>query len=184
MKRIIKSIIALLTVGLFSFGVYYWFVINSDGTDQIKYIEPEIAFKSFSDIIKHPYLNGKVVYVDFWHTGCRPCLEAFQYLPELKEKFKGYDNLAFLYLGKDRSVPGEKFRWKQMIEKKNLTGTHYFMTNEKYDAIWSETVNDTTIMKAFPHYLIVDNVGHVINNNAPRPGGESLINVLTNTLIK
>ena len=55
-----------------------------------------------------------------------------------------------------------------MIEKKNLTGIHYFMTNEKYDAIWSETVNDTTIMKAFPHYLIVDNVGHVINNNAPQ----------------
>ena len=113
MKRIIKSIIVLLTVGLFSFVVYYWFVINSDGTDQIKYIEPEIAFKSFSDIIKHPYLNGKVVYVDFWHTGCRPCLEAFQYLPELKEKFKGYDNLAFLYLGKDRSAPGKSFVGKK-----------------------------------------------------------------------
>ena len=129
-------------------------------------------------------MDGKVVYVDFWHTGCHPCLEAFQYLPELKEKFKGYDNLAFLYLGKDRSAPGEKFRWKKMIEKKNLTGIHYFMTNEKYDVIWRETVNDTTIMQAFPHYLIVDNVGHVIKNNAPRPGDESLINVLTNILIK
>jgi hypothetical protein len=112
------------------------------------------------------------------------CLTEFQYLPELKEKFKKYDNLVFLYLSKDRSVPAEKFRWKKMIEKKNLTGSHYFMTNEKFDAIWKEAVKDTTIMKAFPHYLIVNRDGIVVNNNAPRPSEESLIKELTNILAR
>lgn len=184
MKKIIKPIVGLLAIVIVSSGYYYWFIISSSGTEKIKYIEPENHYNSFSDILQHPDLNGNVVYVDYWHTGCSPCLEEFQHMPKLKEKFKENKDLVFLYLGKDRSVPGEKFRWKKMIEKKNLTGDHYFMTYEKYDRLWDETVNDTTIMKAFPHYLIVGRDGKIINNNAPRPSDELLVTALTEALSK
>lgn len=182
MKKLFKLSIGLLSIMLILGGAYYLFVINSEGTENIKYIEPEDEFDSFSDILKHPDLKGKVVYVDYWHTGCRPCLEEFEYMPTLKEKFKEHKDLAYLYLGKDRSVPGEKFRWKKMIEGKDLSGNHYFMTNEKYDKLWSETVTDTTITQAFPHYLIVDRNGRIITNNAPRPSDKSLETSLLNAL--
>ncbi len=58
------------------------------------------------------------------------------------------------------------------------------MTNEKYYKLWDETVNDTTVMHAFPHYLIVDRNGIIINNNAPRPSDELLVTELTNALSK
>ena len=182
MKKIIKSIVGLFAAIIIAFGLYYWSVINSNGTEKISYIEPETDYESFSDIVQHPDLKGKVIYVDYWHTACSPCLEEFQHLPQLKENFKEYSDLVFLYLGKDRSVPGEKFRWKRMIERKHLTGDHYFLTNAKYDKIWFETVKDTTIMRAFPHYLIVNREGKIINNDAPRPSDESLINELTKVL--
>ena len=115
MKRIIKSILGLLTVVIVSFGFYFWFVVNSNGTEKIKYIEPDNDYNSFSDILQHPDLKGKVVYVDYWHTGCSTCLEEFEHMPKVKEKFQTSKDLVFLYLGKDRSVPGEKFRWKKML---------------------------------------------------------------------
>lgn len=174
----------MLTLVIVSGGLYYWVVVSSKGTEKIKYIEPDDAYHSFSEILQYPDLKGKVVYVDYWHTGCSPCLEEFEHLPQVKARFKTNKDLVFLYLGKDRSVPGEKFRWKRMIEKKGLTGYHYFMTDEKFDRLWSETVNDTTIWKAFPHYLIVARDGRIINNNAPRPSEESLATELTAALNK
>jgi thiol-disulfide isomerase/thioredoxin len=181
MNKLIKLGIGIFLI-IISCGAYYSFVINSEGTTKISYIEPDDEYNSFLDILGHPDLKGKVVYVDYWHTGCKPCLEEFEYLPALKEKFKERKDLAFLYLGKDRSAPGEKFRWKKTIEKRNLSGHHYFMTKGKYDKLWSETINDTSIMQAFPHYLIVDRNGRIINNNAPRPSDKLLETSLFNAL--
>lgn len=184
MKKIVKLLTVLFSVTIIIIGLYYIQVITSKGTEKIKYIEPDVDYNTLSDILQHPDLEGKVVYVDYWHTGCSPCLKEFESLPELKEKLSAHKDLAFLYLGKDRSVPGEKFRWKKMIEKKGLAGHHYFMTHEKFHKLWNETVNDTTIMQAFPHYLIVDRSGKVINNNAPRPSEEILVAELINVLNK
>ena len=174
MKKPIKLILSIISIILISSGIYYLFVINSEGTTTIQYIEPENEYHSLSDILKHPELKGKVVYVDYWHTGCKPCLEEFEYMPLLKEKFKRHKDLVFLYLGKDRSAPGEKFRWKKMIDKKNLSGFHYFMTYKKFDTSWNESVNDNTIIQAFPHYLIIDRNGKILDNNAPRPSDKLL----------
>lgn len=182
MKKAAKIIITLVITALTVYGIRFLVVLTSEGTSEIKFIEPEESYKSFSDILQHPDLKGKIVYVDYWHTGCSPCLKEFEHLPKLKSVFSGNKDLAFLYLGKDRSVPGEKYRWKKMIEKKNLYGSHFFMTHEFYELLWDETVNDSTVLKAFPHYLIVGRDGKILNNHAPRPSNEILIAELKRAL--
>ena len=181
MKKAFTLTIGFFLVTLLFCGTYYILVVGSDGTDTIAYIEPDDAYTSFSDILQHADLRGKVIFVDYWHTGCGPCLREFESLSKLKERFKHKD-LVYLYLGKDRSVPGEKFRWKKMIESKNLSGFHYFMTNEKYYRFWDESVGDTTILQAFPHYLIIDRAGNIANNNAPWPSDTRLIDELSKVL--
>jgi thiol-disulfide isomerase/thioredoxin len=182
MKKAIISLLAvLLSLGI-AYGTYAMLVMHSNGTESIRYIEPEEDYNSFADILSHPDLKGKVVYVDFWHTGCRPCLVQFESVPKLKQAFAAHNDLVFLYLGKDRSVPGEKFRWKKMIEEKQLTGLHYFMTNEVYDKIWEETVKNDSIPKAFPHYLIVDRKGNIVNDNSPRPSSDEVVPELSRAL--
>jgi thiol-disulfide isomerase/thioredoxin len=182
MNKSLKILIGLLFAAVLFCMATYLSVIHSSGTDKIQYLEPHQAYHSFSDLLNHPNLKGKVVYVDYWHTGCAPCLKEFESLPALKEKFEGDEDLAFLYLGKDRSVPGEEFRWKRMIEKKEIAGNHHFMTDEKFIRFWNETVIDTTILKAFPHYLIIDREGRIKNHNAPRPSDEILVDELRDAL--
>lgn len=173
--------LSLLLTGSFAV-IYYFIVISSNGSEHIVFIEPEEQYTSFAELVNHPELKDKVIYVDYWYTSCAPCVKEFEYLPELKSKFKNNDDLVFLYLGKDRSTPGEKFRWKKMIEGKDLQGYHYFMSREMYDKIWEETVNDDSIFKAFPHYLIVDRSGKVINRQAPRPSSKAVEDALSQAL--
>jgi len=182
MKKRNKIIIGALAVTVIISVAYYHIVVNSQGTQNIRYIEPYAEYHSFAEILQHPDLKGKIIYVDYWHTGCGPCLMEFEHVPKVKEHFKGRKDLAFLYLAKDRSVPGEQFRWKRMVEKKNLSGDHFFMTNEMCSQLWSETVSDTLITKSFPHYLIVGRDGKIINNNAPRPSDDLLVAELTQAL--
>lgn len=33
-------------------------------------------------------LKGKLVYIDFWASWCRPCMKSFPWMIEMKEKFK------------------------------------------------------------------------------------------------
>gem|GEM_PF-3911845 len=182
MKKIIKSVALVCLFVVIISGVYFVYTIRSSGTSHIHYIEPEDQYQSLREVLRHPELQGKVVYIDFWHTGCSPCLEEFTHMPQLKDQFRQENDLAFLYLGKDRSVPGEKFRWKRMIEKKDLKGYHFFMSDELYYQIWDEEVNDTTLLRAVPHYLIVNRSGKIINKNAPRPSDPALPGVLKEAL--
>lgn len=182
MKKFIKSAALVCLFVFIISGVYVVYTLRSSGTADIHYIEPEDQYHSLQEVLGHPELQDKVVYVDFWHTGCSPCLEEFTHIPQLKDQFHQEGDLAFLYLGKDRSVPGEKFRWKRVIEKKDLKGYHFFMSDELYYKIWDEAVNDTTILQAFPHYLIVNRSGEIINKNAPRPSNPALPGVLRETL--
>jgi len=183
MKKIIKPTLKTLLVSLLVFGAYYGYVLQSRGTSEIHYIEPEQEFTSFRELVQQPELKGKIIYADFWRTTCHPCLEEFKATPKLKQHFKQYgDQVAFLYLGADISVPGEEFRWKRMIEKKNLTGYHYFLRDKYFDAIWNTAVNDPAIPPQFPQYLIINARGEVINNNAPRPTDKRLYKVLEDAL--
>jgi thiol-disulfide isomerase/thioredoxin len=177
-----KVTIGTMILATFLMVSYYLMIINSNGDAEIRYIEPEADYQSFEDLMNHPDLRGKVVYVDFWHTGCSPCLSEFTHLPDLKKYFAHNKNLVFLYLGKDRSVPGEKFRWKKMIQEKHINGYHFFLSNEKYYKFWNETVQDTSILMAFPHHLIVDRRGKIIDNDAAGPDNKLLKTQLLNAL--
>lgn len=182
MKRTLKYLPLTVLSCLAAFLVYYATILNTDGPANIKFIEPEEEYASFFDLLKNSELKNKVIYVDFWHTGCRPCLIEFQSLPKLKSYFKKDSDIVFLYLGKDRSVPGERFRWKKMVLDKNITGYHYFITNEQFHRFWDETVKNTTINKRFPHHLIIDRQGKIVLDNAPGPQNAELITLLQEVL--
>jgi thiol-disulfide isomerase/thioredoxin len=170
MKKFRQSLVKIMLLLLLVFSGYYLFILNSNGTTAIHYIEPEEKYKTFKALLQDPALKGKIVYVDVWRTTCGPCLEEFKVAPQLKQHFKTYGNkIAFLYIGTDISVPGEEFRWKRMIEKKNITGYHYFITRNFLGEMWREVVKDPAIPPQFPQYFIVNATGDVVDFNAPRP---------------
>jgi len=183
MKKIIKPTFKIVIISTLAFAAYYLFVLNSKGTNQIHYIEPEENYTSFKALLQDPALKGKTIYVDVWRTTCGPCLEEFKIALRLKQHFQSYGNkIVFLYIGTDISVPGEEFRWKRMVEKKNLTGYHYFITREFFQEMWTEVVKDKTIPPQFPQYFIINPQGEVVDFNAPRPTDKRVFTALEKQL--
>jgi thiol-disulfide isomerase/thioredoxin len=105
--------------------------------------------------------KGKKVYVDIWATWCAPCKKEFAYSKELKNLLKS-KNTEILYISKDRDE--EDKRWKDMIKYYQLTGNH-LRANYELKADLKKILGRFGI----PRYLLVDENGKIISDDAKRP---------------
>lgn len=139
--------------------VEFYSVIRSDNNQEIKFLEDYQNIDSLSECLASFY--GKKVYVDIWSTSCGPCKEEFEYNKKLKEilKNKGVD---ILYISFDDDL--YENRWKDMIKYYNLSGYH-IRANEEFKDNLIKRIG----MVSIPRYLIIDEQGIIINNDAPRP---------------
>ncbi|MCK7559451.1 TlpA family protein disulfide reductase [Chitinophaga sedimenti] len=63
-------------------------------------------------------MKGKVVFVDFWFTGCGPCKMFYQKcLKLLEEKYKSRKDIVFVKISVDRS----KENWLKSVESGEYT---------------------------------------------------------------
>ncbi len=124
----------------------------------------------FIDSLFRKY-KGKVVYVDFWATWCKPCLAEMPNSKLLQDRFKD-KNVEFLYL----CCQSEKDNWQRTINKKNLTGTHILLTDNQF-AEFSNLFNIGSV----PHYVLVNKEGGFINN-APSPGDKNIVKKINQLL--
>lgn len=94
--------------------------------------------------------KGKVVFIDFWNTWCKPCRKAFKDMTPLKNAMDGKD-VEFLYIADDSSPLKE---WENM--KFTIKGHHYRLTS----------VESTSLMHKWgftgiPSYVIIGKDGMV-----------------------
>jgi thiol-disulfide isomerase/thioredoxin len=105
-------------------------------------------------------LRSKVVYLDFWYSGCKPCLAEAPAAAKLKKEFQGQD-VVFLYISIETNIEG----WLQTITQHDLAGPssiHLIDPEGKYAAQAYGVVG-------FPTYLLIGRDGRIIDANAPRP---------------
>ena len=60
--------------------------------------------------------KGKVVYLYFWSTTCKPCLPAYGKIQNLKTEFG--DDVEFIMINVDKN----KAQWKEFLEKRKWGG--------------------------------------------------------------
>lgn len=146
------DVLSYFTDSALKASIIYKSEMNSKNvlTSNVNYLpfdksEPNV-FKSLISRYK-----GKIILIDFWATWCGPCIQGFNELRPLKEKFANNKDIVFLYLTDESSNYDS---WKGYTER--LEGEHYLLSKEQFDLIYQEKK-----LKGLPHYMLIDSTGNI-----------------------
>lgn len=126
------------------------------------YEDTEITWKNILDSMK-----GKVVYIDFWASWCKPCLQEMPYSDKLRDSLSA-EGIMFLYV----SIDQKKDAWIRAINKlKQAHDKHFlFQSNSQLKDVFS--------LQAIPRYVIIDKRGNIFSSDALRPSDPRLKDIL------
>ncbi len=110
----------------------------------------------------HHY-QGKVIYLNFWASWCRPCMAKIRQLQSIQEKLE-QQGIVFLHVSLDR----DKQTWVETIRRNNMKGIQVLANGD----IESEVARDYEI-KILPQYYIIDKHG----NFAAKPREHDLLEI-------
>lgn len=116
--------------------------------------------------------KGKVIYVDFWASWCGPCRAEFPKSKEMHETLtdKQKKEIVFLYI----SIDDDLAAWKNAVEKLNLKDSgengHSFEAARRYN------------VKSIPRYMIINQKGEIVEQEATRPSNPETLKSLLKLL--
>lgn len=117
--------------------------------------------------------RGQPVYLDFWTTGCPPCIREKPHLKKLKEDLDG--QVAVLTVSLD--APRNRDRWEEMTDGFGL-GDYQLYAGELADELRKHYE-----VGGIPHYVIIDKDGTIFWNKSVRPSNPQT-RVILESLIK
>ena len=133
------------------------------GANMVNLNDSKYAGMSFDNIIG--MYKGKVVYLDFWASWCRPCKNEMPHSLRMQQHFKGKD-VVFVYMSSDRDAKA----WKKSVAQLQITGENYLVNGK----VWNE-YNNLFDVKYIPRYVLIDKKGQVANPTAKRPSNPESI---------
>ena len=136
--------------------------------NEVLLMSPDGKKTSLSKVLNS--MKGKVVYVDFWASWCRPCCAEMEPAAELRERLKGKD-VEFIYLSTDE----DHSKMCGSLDKLKLTGCKVYRIQNPKAAKFMYEYNINLI----PRYMLIDKNGRIVNDNAPRPSSDKLEQQMT-----
>lgn len=113
-------------------------------------------------------LKGKVVYMDFWFTGCAGCAQMTPALKKVEQQFKDNPNVVFLSISIDKN----RDQWINSIKRGKYTTGHSLNVytgglGEEHPILKSYNVS------SYPRTFILDAEGRIAKYPAPNPLADS-----------
>ncbi len=96
-------------------------------------------------------LKGKIVLINFWGTGCGPCIGEMPELNRLVQKYQHNDSVAFLAITGDETI-----RLKQFFKKRTFL---YTIVNE------AGNVSNAYEVESLPVHIVIGKNGEVLNRS-------------------
>lgn len=150
----------LWLIPFYSIVILFIFIkINSSDYDENIDLK-DIALKNhYGELKSIEDYKGKVLLMDFWFSGCTPCLNDMKNFPSLLEKYP--DNLAIMSVTFDadtltqRLLTEKKGRWNFLIaDNPNWTFSH-----NKFGKDYIKRLN----INSYPTYLLFNKKGELIS---------------------
>ena len=110
--------------------------------------------------------NGKIIYVNFWASWCKPCIDTFEDYESLIIDYRN-DDVEFVNISLEKDVDAWK---KNSKDYEFLSDTNNFLLKNYYS---SKLIKDNFI-HFIPRYLLFDSKGSLINNDAPKPDTKAI----------
>jgi thiol-disulfide isomerase/thioredoxin len=129
-----------------------------DSSERERFFSGKENEEKFNALLKKS--KGRVLYVDFWASWCKPCLKEMPASKALVEKYKG--KVGFIFLSLDDDIKA----WRAAIKKYDLEKpylTNHFRIGPNSDAAVLFNV------ESIPRYLLIDKKGNFVDLNAKRP---------------
>lgn len=131
-------------------------------------------------MIEFSKFRGKVVFIDFWYTGCAGCANYYKNIvSKVKDIFKGNPNVVFISI----SIDTKKQQWV-----KGLTSGFYTSSNAINLYTGGLGANHPIVKQfnvySYPRPIIIGKSGSIFNDNSYllRKGVDNLVNLI-NTAI-
>jgi thiol-disulfide isomerase/thioredoxin len=134
-----------------------------DSSERHRFFSGKESEEKFTLFLKNN--RGRVLYIDFWASWCKPCLKEMPASKALIEKYKG--KIGFVYL----SIDDDNDAWRAALKKYDLEKpflANHFRIGPQSDAAILFDVN------AIPRYLLIDKKGNFVDHNAKRPSDPKL----------
>lgn len=116
------------------------------------------------ELISLEKFKGKVVYIDFWATWCKPCLSEINPSRELQKKLANYD-IKFINIG----IESKYNTWSNLISTKNIEGINLFANSEI-----EKKLKEDYFIQGLPRYVIIDKDGRIFDFSAKKPSDPKL----------
>lgn len=133
---------------------------------------PFIMKDSEGKIVSLEQFKGKVVYLDFWASWCRPCLGEIPAGEELKKHFAGKD-VVFINI----SIDEAEDKWIAARNRYNISGIHLISNNRN-----SPEVQKKYKVQSIPSYFLIDKNGNFLSAPAPRPSNPGIKDLIEKAL--
>ena len=106
--------------------------------------------------------KGKLIYIDVWATWCGPCREELPKTRLIEKKYKGNNQVVFMYVSVDRDTEA----WRTLLKKdKSFSGVQI---NNPDDGK-HKSIGEKYMIGGIPRYILIDQKGNIINSFAPKP---------------
>lgn len=151
--------------------------VFGQSNSQVDYRRSKIAYPfelkdKNGKLVRMKDFKGKVVVLEFWYTGCAPCLGLAKPMAEMREYYKDNPHVVFVDINLDKDIA----KWKNSLQNSSeFLGERVFYTDSLSISLSTAPVgffNEITSyykITGVPALIIIGAKGEILQRNPPRP---------------
>ena len=110
------------------------------------------------NIVRLSDFRGKIVFMDFWFTGCSNCKVLYKNsLSQAEERYKGNKNVVFISISTDI----DKFKWRKSISSGQYTSSQAINVYTGGEGVEHPVIKNYRVI-GYPHGIIIDREGKIV----------------------